>query len=282
MNVNLPQNEKIGKRTVIIYIIAIIVCIIAIGILIGTQILGTNVVDSLFGISSLTTKTREEEERLRNNFESIFDNQLEYKEEVDVKKIDKNKDIIYTYYEQTQNSLNNYDVKINIPFINIENEEVKKFNNNLRTFENKAQEVLKSEGQSVIYNVKYKAYIDSNLLSLIVYSELKEGINPQRLIIQTFCFNIKDNKEMSLEDVLKMYDLDKNAVQDKILSEIRQEEEKSNELKSLGYNVFSRDVNSEIYKIQNTTEFFIYDSNVYIIYPYGNNMFTSEIDIIVL
>lgn len=282
MNVNLPQSQKIGKRTVFIYLIAISVCIIAIGVIIGIQILGSNVVDSLFGISNLTTKTREEEERLKNNFENIFDNQLEYKEQVSVNKIDENKDIIYTYYEQTQNSLNNYDVKINIPFINIQNEEVKKFNNNLKTFENKAQEVLNSEGQSIIYSVKYKAYIDSNLLSLIVYSELKEGINPQRLIIQTFCFNIKDNKQMNLKDILELYGLDVGMVQDKIFNEIRQEEDKSKELKNLGYNVFSRDIDSEIYNIENTTEFFIYDNNVYIIYPYGNNMFTSEIDIIVL
>ncbi len=48
-----------------------------------------------------------------------------------------------------------------------------------------------------------------------------------------------------------------------------------------GYNVYRRDVDSDIYKIENANEFYIKDKILYIIYCYGNNSFTSEVDLIV-
>ena len=283
MNVTLPEKNKINKRRIIIYSIAIFACILAIVVIIGIQILGNDVVDNFFGVSKITKKTEEEENRLKANFDTLFQNQLENNSSCEVKKIDKNKDIVYTNYENTDKSANNYEMNVNLPYINIKNQSVKDYNENIKNiFQAKAEEVLKSTNSNVIYTVKYEAYIENNILSLIIYSDLKQDSSAQRIIVQTFNFNLETNKELTLEDIIKIYELDEKTVQDKIDNEIKTEEKKAEDLKALGYNVFTRDTKSDMYKIKNATEFFVHYNNLYIIYAYGNDKLTSERDIVVM
>ena len=283
MNVTLPEKNKINKRRIIIYSIAIFACILAIVVIIGIQILGNDVVDNFFGVSKITKKTEEEEDRLKANFDTLFQNQLENNNSYEVKKIDENKDIVYTNYENTDKSANNYEMNVNLPYINIKNQSVKDYNENIKNiFQAKAEEVLKSTNSNVIYTVKYEAYIENNILSLIIYSDLKQDASAQRIIIQTFNFNLETNKELTLEDIIKIYELDEKTVQDKIDNEIKNEEKKAEDLKALGYNVFTRDTKSDMYKIKNATEFFVHNNNLYIIYAYGNDKLTSERDIVVM
>ena len=283
MNVTLPEKNKINKRRIIIYSIAIFACILAIVVVIGIQILGNDVVDNFFGVSKITKKTEEEENRLKANFHTLFQNQLENNSSCEVKKIDKNKDIVYTNYENTDKSANNYEMNVNLPYINIKNQSVQDYNENIKNiFQAKAEEVLKSTNSNVIYTVKYEAYIENNILSLIIYSDLKQDASAQRIIIQTFNFNLETNKELTLEDIIKIYELDEKTVQDKIDNEIKTEEKKAEDLKALGYNVFIRDTKSDMYKIKNATEFFVHNNNLYIIYAYGNDKLTSERDIVVM
>ena len=283
MNVTLPEKNKINKRRIIIYSIAIFACILAIVVIIGIQILGNDVVDNFFGVSKITKKTEEEEDRLKANFDTLFQNQLENNNSYEVKKIDENKDIVYTNYENTDKSANNYEMNVNLPYINIKNQSVQDYNENIKNiFQAKAEEVLKSTNSNVIYTVKYEAYIENNILSLIIYSDLKQDASAQRIIIQTFNFNLETNKELTLEDIIKIYELDEKTVQDKIDNEIKAEEKKAEDLKALGYNVFTRDTKSDMYKIKNATEFFVHNNNLYIIYAYGNDKLTSERDIVVM
>lgn len=283
MNVTLPEKNKINKRRIIIYSIAIFACILAIVVIIGIQILGNDVVDNFFGVSKITKKTEEEENRLKANFDTLFQNQLENNSSCEVKKIDKNKDIVYTNYENTDKSANNYEMNVNLPYINIKNQSVQDYNENIKNiFQAKAEEVLKSTNSNVIYTVKYEAYIENNILSLIIYSDLKQDSSAQRIIVQTFNFNLETNKELTLEDIIKIYELDEKTVQDKIDNEIKTEEKKAEDLNALGYNVFTRDTKSDMYKIKNATEFFVHNNNLYIIYAYGNDKLTSERDIVVM
>ena len=46
--------------------------------------------------------------------------------------------------------------------------------------------------------------------------------------------------------------------------------------------MFTRDTKSDIYKIENATEFFVHDNNLYIIYAYGNDKITGEMDLVVI
>ena len=87
---------------------------------------------------------------------------------------------------------------------------------------------------------------------------------------------------MSLEDILNTYDLNENEVQNKINEDIKEEQRKADELRELGYDIFSRDINSNIYEIKNITEYFIYNENIYIVFAYGNNQLTTEMDIVII
>ena len=54
------------------------------------------------------------------------------------------------------------------------------------------------------------------------------------------------------------------------------------DLKELGYEIYNRDISRDIYKIENTTEFYLNKNALYIIYPYGNETNTSETDLIII
>lgn len=283
MNLELPKKEKISRKRIIIYVIIAIICILAISIVIGVQILGNDVIDNFFGVAKLTNKTEQEENELKTNFEKLFQNQFENKENFNVNnKIEPNKDIIYTYYEKHEQT-ENYELEISLPFINIQNNNVQKFNEEIsNTFETKSEEILNGNNQNSIYAVKYLSYINNNTLTVVLYSDLKQGTNAQRVIIETFNYDLYENKMIDLEDALDFYNLNKNKVQNKINEDIKEEQRKSEELKKLGYNIFSRDINNDIYKIENITEYFVYNGNLYIIFAYGNNQLTSEIDIVII
>lgn len=282
MNVILPEKEKMSKKTITIYIISLIICILAICIVIAIQVLGDNMVNNIFGINKLAKRTEQEENELKASFETIFDNQIEEKGNYSKRKIDKNEKIVYTSYNK-QEKTDKHEIDVNLPYINIKNNQVEKFNQEIsKTFEAKAEEIVDKTDSNIIYTVKYKASIENGILSLIIYSDLKQNLSAQRIIIQTFNFNLEDNKELTLDNALKIYDLNKDEVQNKIDKNIKEEQKKSEDLIVLGYNVFSRDINSEIYKVENIKEYFIYNNNIYIIFAYGNEDITSEMDLIII
>lgn len=282
MNLELQEKEKISKKTITIYIIVAIICIISIFVVIGVQVLGNDVIDNLFGINKLTKRTEKEEVELKANFENIFNNQIEEKENYETKKIDKNQKIVYTSYQKEEKN-NGYELNVNIPYINIKNSTVQNFNKEIKdTFEKKSEEILQTTDKNIIFTVKYTANIENDILSLIIYSDLKQELSAQRTIIQTFNFNLENNKELTLNETLNIYDINKNDVQNKINKDIQEEQRKSEELIELGYNVFSRNIKSEIYKIENIKEYFIYNNNIYIIFAYGNDQMTSEMDLVII
>jgi len=119
-------------------------------------------------------------------------------------------------------------------------------------------------------------------LSVAILSNFKEGDNAQRTIIKTYNYDLKNNKEVKLKDLIALKNLDESKVQEKIKSEISKAQENANKLADLGYNIFSRDVNNSMYKIENTTEYFMKNGKLYIIYPYGNKNKTSEMDLVII
>ena len=282
MNVTLPEKEKMNKKILVVYIIAVIICLLAIVVTVSVVILGNDVVDNMFGINKLVKRSYEEENKLKANFEEMINNTSEEKLEYYSYKIDKEKQLIYTDYEK-QEKKNDYELNVNIPKININGKDVEEFNKEIAdTFKAKAEEILNKKENNSAYTVKYKGYINNNIVSLIIYSNLKQGTSAQRVIIQTFNYDLEQNKKINLEDTIKIYNLSKNEVQNKIDSDMKEEEKKANELKELGYNLFSRNLDSDYYKVENVEEFFIYNENIYIIFAYGNTQITSQKDIVII
>lgn len=285
MNVTLPKKEKTDIKAVIIYTISIISCIIAAIVVAISQYLGTDELERILSVGgSNMTQEDIDEQILISGFDNIFNNQLEqYNLDIDINKKDEEKEIIYTGYEKQENKDNDYELDLHIPYINIDDEKVEKFNNDIKeTFENKAENVLQSEKQNVIYTVQYEATIENDILSLIIKSNLKQSTSAQRLIIRTYNYDLKNKKEITLQELINKNGLNENDVQNKIKQEIENEQKKVEDLKSLGYEIFERDLESKIYNVENSDEFFVKDGKIYIIYPYGNNDLTSEMDLVII
>ena len=285
MNLNLPKKPKTNVKSVIIYTISIITCIIAI-IIVGFSIYyGSDELDRLITIGGSTiTQEEEDYQALISNFENIFQNQLEeYETDITIEKIDKEQEIVYTYYTKNENKKNSYDMNLNIPYINIDNEMIAKYNEEIKeTYEKKAEKILQTENKNTIYSLQYEATIENDILSLVIRTSLKEGSNAQRLIIQTFNYDLKNHKEITLEEMIYQKQLNLDEIQNKIDKEIETEYRRVEDLKSLGYEIFERNPEDEMYQIKNTQEFFIKDGNIYIIYAYGNEHFTSEMDLVIV
>ncbi len=283
MNLNMPKKEKISKRRMTIYIVSIIICIIALTVIACIIVLGDEFTDSLFGVNKIKNKTEQEQNELISNFDNLFKNDMEIiNTSVEINKIDDNKDVIYNQYSKQEKSENNYELNLNIPYINIDNETIKKYNQEINDiFIKKAESVYQTEGENIVFRVEYEAFIENNILSLIIRSNLKQGSNPQQNIVQTYNFDLQNNKEMTLIDQINMLGLDESGVQKRIIDKIKKEQENAKDLQALGYNIYNRDVESDIYDIENSNIFFVHEQNLYVIYAYGNNALTSEMDIIV-
>ena len=285
MNVTLPEEEKISKKRVIIYAVAIAICVIALIIAVCVQILGNDITNKIFGVSQIKSKTEEEEQTLKTNFDNLFLNSLEITGDInaDVKKQDESKDYVVTTYEKRETVSGKYEMSVFIPYINIDNETINKYNEEIKEiFQDKAESILETEGQNVLYTVDYQGYIENNILTVIIKSSLKQGASAQQLIVQTYNYDLVNNKEITLNDEIDMLALNKTAVQNKIRSEIKAEQDKAEALQELGYEIYNRDSESDYYSIDNSNIFFVHDQNLYIIYPYGNDALTSEMDIVIV
>lgn len=221
-----------------------------------------------------------DQELFRSKFINSFNNKIsgEYS---NIKKIDESKNIIYsnTIQEKIENK---YDLNTNLPIINIDNEDIKKYNDEIKSiFETKIAEIKKGNIET-IYTIDYMANINNNILSLVIKATLKEGGNSQRLILKTYNYDLEKEKEVKLEELLNKKDLKQKDVQSKLKEEIEKQNKEALELQELGYNVFIRNVTDDMFDIENINTYFI-DSEgyIYVIYAYGNNNLTTEMDIVV-
>lgn len=286
MNVNLPNQFKISKKSLIIYTSIIIICIIAIIVAFYVQFYARIEISSLIGITTKEEfggKTEEEIEELKAGFTDIFNNSLD-SEEVDYtnKKEDASKQLVYTKYDVKESKLNSYDMGIHIPYINIRSDVVNKYNQEIEDiFVKAAREILNTEDRNIIYTVEYVANVHDGMLSLAIKSNIKEGTNAQRVIIQTYNYDLRNNKEISLDEAIRIKKLERNEVKETISKEVKLEYQKAQDLKELGYNIYERDLSSDMYEIEKSTEYYITNDTLYIIYAYGNSNLTSEMDLII-
>lgn len=287
MNVTLPEKEKLKRKYIIIYGAIITFCVISLLIAFYVQFYARIDIAKLVGINQevrFGNKTEEEKEQLKTDFLKIFNNTIENNEgQNNSKKVDIDKDLVYTQYEKKESKVNSYDLEIHIPRINVESEIVDGYNKEIEdVFANMAKKVLQSENRNIIYTVEYTANVQDGILSVMIHSNFKEGTNAQKVIIRTYHYDLRNNKEVTLSDLLRFEQLEEQKIQEQINSEIETEQKKVEDLKQLGYNIYSRDTTSDFYKIENTTEFYVEDDVLYIIYAYGNDSNTSEMDLIII
>lgn len=282
MNVQLPKEYKVRKRDIVIYTICIIICVVALTIVVTMQVLGEGITNKVFHTNKLQIASEEEQLKLRTDFENMFTNKIEGKIE-NVEKKDESKDIIFTVYENEDNISENYTLNVHIPNFNIKDENIEELNNKISTeYKQKVNQILNNKGNQIIYSVEYSAYIENESIFLIIRSNLKESNNAQKQMVYTYNYDLKNKKEITLENIIEKLKYNKNDVQKAIQNYIEEQEKNSKSLKNLGYGIYVRNSKDEMYKIENTKNFFVKNNKIYIIYPYGNTSATSEMDIVII
>lgn len=287
MNVTLPEKEGISKKNIIIYVSIILFCIISLIIASYVQFYARIDIAQIIGIKEKEEFGYKDEiqiQKLKKEFENIFNNKINNDTgNNENKKVYKEKELVCTKYSKKEISENNYNININIPYLNIKNSIVEEYNKEIEEiFADKTRSLLESKNKNVIYTVEYTANIEKDIVSVIIKSTLKEGNNAQKIMLKTYNYDLRNNKDISLQEIIRIEQLEQSKVQDIIKNVIQNEQKKVESLEKLGYSVFKRNFEDDMYKIENTKEYYYLGDTIYILYPYGNNLNTSELDIVIL
>lgn len=279
-------------KRLILYALIIIICIIAVGIGVYAQFFyADGDTDGLMiGANSVKKEEiNEQEEIAKNSFDSLFINGLTYVSEnfnnSAVRK-DSTKDLIYTGNQISKTVQGKYSMNINVPIVNITSKYADEINASIdQTFVQKATNILVNAENSeeyIIYNIDYAGYVSGNILSLVIKATLKEGSNPQRIMYLGYNYNLQTSANITLQEYMNYKKITATTLQNKINKEIKEISEKTKELNNVGFSVYTRNPEDSMYKIENTTNYFLGPDNyVYIVYAYGNSNYTSETDVIV-
>ena len=266
------------KKQLIIIIGIILVCSIAIAIGIYAQVTNSKI-----------TKTKGEKieanyEDLKNNFDTIFTNTVNKEGAINVENANVNYDeLIETKYNVNEKKETKYSIVAKIPLFKKETETTKKINQEIfNTFGGKIVDIITNSNTDTIYNLGYVGYINDNILSLVIKCTLKEGTKAQRTIIQTYNYNMDEDRIVTLDEIMQKRNLDKEKVQNQITQEITKLSKQNASFANQGYNVYVRNPNDDIYKVENTPNFFLgKNKTLYLVYAYGNNDYTSETDLVI-
>lgn len=267
----------------IMYTVIIIFCIVAIGIAVYAQFFVKEPVQDAYGNDITAGGNIVTTQDINQSFLDLFTNEFygNY-DENNVTKLDNNKEIVYTFYSENQTVEGKYSMNINIPVINIQSDVVTEFNNLTQSiFVDKINAIMSGNGVYTIYNLDYTSYINNNILSLAIKATIKEGDNPQRVIVQTYNYNLETNEKVTVKDILEDRDIDETVVENRIKTVVQNAINDANKMAESGYTVYQRDINDEMYQIDNVANFMEGpNGELYIIFAYGNNNYTSEMDII--
>ncbi len=276
------EKNRFGFRH-IVYIIMIVICVVAIGIGVYMQFFKDEKLGIIFGI----TKEQDDQEikELQEKFLNIFTNDVEIINDYsgNVQKIKEEGDIVILAFNK-QEQKEKYIMDVNIPYFNIKTENALNLNQKIKNvFKDKSESVATSTSDAnIIYNVKYKAYLNKNILSLVILSELKEGDNNQRIIVMTYNYNLENDSEVAINDIIIDKNIDTRQANEYIKNTVDNSQGENLKLRELGYPIDVRDSSSEEYKIENAKHFFLGTKGyLYVIYPYGNRDYTSEMDLVI-
>lgn len=280
-------NSLTGTKKIAFFLVLAMICIVAISIGIYTQFFYkySETDPLMIGINIGSEKTAEELQLLEANFNSLFQNTLKINSEnVNiVEKLEETKDLVYTGYKLENEDENYYIVNAKIPLFNIDSEKAKEINKEIKTeFYDKANNIMRQTDNYVVYNVNYAAYINKDILSVVIKASLKEGDKSEKVSIKTYNYSLTGEKLLSLTDLIALKKDTVENVQSKITSEIKTAYTNAKIIAAEYGNLYERDLEGDIYQVENATTFFLTDDGyVYVVYAYGNNDYTNEMDIVI-
>lgn len=275
-----------GKNKVLFFVVLALVCIIAMCLAIYTQFFYkySETDPLMIGINIGSQKTAEELATLEANFNSLFQNGLKVNSEnVNIEKNREESDLVYSMYKIENTDENYYMVNAVIPTINIKSQKVSELNESIKSeFYDKANNIMRQSDEFIVYNVTYQAFVNEDIVSVVIKATLKEGNKAEKVSIKTYNYSMSADRQVSLKDLVELKKTTVATVQSTINSEIKTAYNNAKIIAAEYGNLYERGLNSDIYKVENTTTFFLTDDGyVYVIYAYGNKDYTNEMDIVI-
>lgn len=279
-------NKLYGKNKIIFFVSIAIICILSlcVGIYAEYFYQYAEIDPLMMGINIGVKRTQEEYDALKANFNSLFTNELYANiENVNVEKKQETKEVVYTNYDISNQEDGKYNINVKLPIININEDVANSINSKIKIdFYDKISDIMNNSKEYTIYNTSYVAYINKDILSIAIKSSIKEGSQSERIRIKTYNYSILAKKEVSLEDLIELKETTKKDVQKIIKEEIKVAYNNAKDLQSMGYPIYQRDLNNSMYNVENTNEYFVtQDGYVYVVYSYGNNAYTNEVDVVI-
>lgn len=278
-------DKILGMNRIMFFVIVGLLCILALSIGIYAQIFYrySDTDPFMLGIGVGKTQEAVEITKMKNEFNNIFTNDISGETTTDVIKKENNKDIIYTTQNVVEKEIDKYNIVANIPYINIDSDSAEKINSEInKKYVERIEKIMTEAEEYQDYNVAYKAYLNGELLSIIIRENIKEGRNTQSSKITTYNYSLSLDREVSINDIIKAKGYDSKKLQKEIDKQIEDLNKKDEELKNQYTEVRLRDISNQMYKIENTENFIVnQDGYLYLIYAYGNKENTNKIDLII-
>lgn len=266
-----------------IYALIVAFCIIAIIVGVNAQFFSTKESDEVPDINVSNVVSVNEEIDISNKFMQLFDNKLpQFKDYPNIEKGDLSKNYLYIYSENPQlpngpysKKLDGkYDIVAYLPVFNINSDVTNSFNNiTINYFVKMMNDIVLNGTTNTNLTISFAANVNDNILSVAIIAKLKEGDKPQRIMIQGYNYDLANNKEVKVADVLAKKNVDIATANSKIEKVV----------KSADNTLYKRELTNPIYSIDKVTNFILgRNGELYIIYAYGNqaNVYSSEMDIV--
>lgn len=266
-----------------IYALIVAFCIIAIIVGVNAQFFSTKESDEVPDINVSNVVSVNEEIDISNKFMQLFDNKLpQFKDYPNIEKGDLSKNYLYIYSENpqlpngpyTKKLDGKYDIVAYLPVFNINSDVTNGFNNiTINYFVKMMNDIVTNGTTNTNLTISFAANVNDNILSVAIIAKLKEGDKPQRIMIQGYNYDLANNKEVKVADVLAKKNVDMATANSKIEKVV----------KSADNTLYKRELTNPIYSIDKVTNFILgRNGELYIIYAYGNqaNVYSSEMDIV--
>lgn len=266
-----------------IYALIVAFCIIAIIVGVNAQFFSTKESDEVPDINVSNVVSVNEELDISNKFMQLFDNKLpQFKEYPNIEKSDLSKNYLYIYSENpqlpngpyTKKMDGKYDIVAYLPVFNINSDVTNSFNNiTINYFVKMMNDIVLNGTTNTNLTISFAVNVNDNILSVAIIAKLKEGDKPQRIMIQGYNYDLANNKEVKVADVLAKKNVDMATANSKIEKVV----------KSADNTLYKRELTNPIYSIDKVTNFILgRNGELYIIYAYGNqaNVYSSEMDIV--
>ena len=266
-----------------IYALIVAFCIIAIIVGVNAQFFSTKESDEVPDINVSNVVSVNEELDISNKFMQLFDNKLpQFKDYPNIEKGDLSKNYLYIYSENpqlpngpyTKKLDGKYDIVAYLPVFNINSDVTNGFNNiTINYFVKMMNDIVTNGTTNTNLTISFAANVNDNILSVAIIAKLKEGDKPQRIMIQGYNYDLANNKEVKVADVLAKKNVDMATANSKIEKVV----------KSADNTLYKRELTNPIYSIDKVTNFILgRNGELYIIYAYGNqaNVYLSEMDIV--